>query len=374
MKPYAAHVHRRKGAPGSRVLRWRERLQKHAPAVMPPLKEPFLVHQRLSTGDSMTNITSIQQPEITPADMDALRENLRDIMANDGGYSQARIAREADISPTTLSQWMGGTYAGSLQAVGKKVRAWLQAFEERTRDGGLPQPPAWADTPISKKIMSGLRYAQMAQDLVLILGGAGLGKTKTVDRYRASTPNVWVVELTPATGGEISAMEEIVIALGVRDYARTSGHLFRTILTKVRNTNGLLVLDEAQHLTVKALDQVRAILDQGQIGLVLLGNERVYTQMTGGNRAPFLDRLYSRVGQKIILKKASTKDADAIIDAWGFDDPRCREALRTIASKPGALRQLNKVLRLAAAYAKAQDRKLSCDDIAVAARELGVFE
>lgn len=374
MKQYAAHVHRRKGAPGSRVMRWRDRLVKHAPAVMPPLKEPFLVHQRLSTGDSMTsNITHLPS-EITPPEMDALRESIRHIVEKDPTYSQARVGKEADVSSSTLSQWLGGSYPGNNNVIGKKLRAWLTAYEERTKDGGLPQPPAWVETPTSARILSGLRYAQMAQDLVLILGGAGVGKTKTIERYRNQQPNVWVVELTPATGGEIAAMEEIVIALGVRDYARTSGHLFRTILSKVRNTNGLLILDEAQHLTVKALDQVRAILDQGQIGLVLAGNERVYSQMTGGNRAAYLDRLYSRVGQKIILRKATTKDADAIIDAWGFEDARCREPLRAIASKPGALRQLNKVLRLAAAYAKSQNHKLSCEDIAAAARELGVHE
>lgn len=373
MKDYAKHYDR-KGRPGSRLLRRRERLVQQAPARYPPLKQPFLVHQRTSAGDSMTNNIAMLPTEISPQEMDGIREAIRNVIDKDTAYSQARVAKEADVSGSTLSQWLGGTYAGSQQAVAKKLRAWHRAYEERTRDGGLPQPPAWADTPTSARIIGGLRYAQMAQDLVLILGGAGLGKTKTIERYRSMQPNVWTVELTPATGSEIGVLEEIVIALGVRDYARTSGHLFRTILSKVRNTNGLLILDEAQHLTVKALDQVRAILDQGGIGLVLAGNERVYTQMTGGNRAPFLDRLYSRVGQKIILRKASAKDADAIIDAWGFDDAKCRDALRAIASKPGALRQLNKVLRLAAAYAKAQQHKLGCEDIHVAARELGVYE
>lgn len=376
MKPYAAHVHRRKGAPGSRLLRWRERLQTHAAAVMPPLKKPFLIHQRLSTGDSMSsNVTAIQQPEITPADMDALREAVRNLIERDSSYSQARIAKEADLSGTTLSQWLGGTYNGNQQNTARKVRAWLQAYEERNRDGGLPQLPAWVETPTGTRILGGLRYAQLAQDLVLIVGNAGVGKSKTIEHYASTQPNVWVVELTPASGGVLPCLEEIVIQLGVKEYARTASHLFRTILSKVRNTNGLLILDEAQHLTPLALDQVRAILDQGQIGLVLAGNDRVLSQMTGGNRAAYLDRLFSRIGQKIVLRKCSVKDADALINAWGFDDQRCRDALRAIASKPGALRQLNKVLRLATAYARAQSRaKATCEDINASARELGVFE
>lgn len=322
----------------------------------------------------MTNITALPNAEISVEDMDALRESIRTLSERDPAYSQARIAREADISGSTLSQWLGGTYQGNLQTVGKKVAAWWRGYEERTQNGGLPQAPVWVETPTSKRVMDGLRYAHLAQDIVLIVGGAGVGKSKSIERYSTQAPNVWTVELTPATGGVMSCLEEIVVALGIRDYARTGSHMLRAILSKVRNTNGLLILDEAQHMTVQALDQVRAINDQGQIGLVLAGNERVYTQMTGGNRAAYLDRLHSRVGQKIVLRKSSAKDVDAIIDAWNIQDTRCREAMRNIASKPGALRVLTKVLRLAAAYAKAQNRRACCDDINAAARELGVFE
>ena len=210
--------------------------------------------------------------------------------------------------------------------------------------------------------------------MVVIVGGAGLGKTKTFERYQASMPNVWHVEMTAAAGGLMSCLEEIVLALGITDYIRTASYMQRAILARIRKTNGLIIIDEAQHLTVPALDQVRSLNDQGKIGLVLAGNDRVYTQLTGGNRAAYLDRLYSRVGKKIHLKRATQGDADAIINAWGINDSPCRERVRDIASKPGALRVLNKVLRLAATYAKANNRKICCDDILASARELGVFE
>ena len=76
--------------------------------------------------------------------------------------------------------------------------------------------------------------------------------------------------------------------MGLRDLVNSAAYIQRAIFQKVRNTSGLLILDEAQHLTVQALDMVRAINDQTSIGLVLCGNDRVITQMTGGNRAPFL--------------------------------------------------------------------------------------
>lgn len=321
------------------------------------------------------NVTALPNMtnDLSPEQLADLRERIRVVAQDDPTYSQARIAREADVSGATLSQFLGGTYAGSVQNVARKLQTWLQALDDRKTAGKLPEGPEWVPTPTSEKILAGLRYAQMANDLVLIIGGAGLGKSKTIQRYGKIAPNVWHVELTPATGSVMSCLQEIAIALGLRDLTNSAAYLQRAIFTRVRGTGGVLVLDEAQHLTVQALDQVRAINDQAGIGLVLCGNERVYTQMAGGNRAPFLDRLHSRIGKKILLKRATTGDADAIIAAWGIEDSPCKEAIRKIASTSGALRVLNKVLRLAATYAQANNRRIGCDEIKHAAIELGVL-
>lgn len=312
--------------------------------------------------------------ELTPEQMTDLRERIRIIIRDDSTYSQARIAREADVSPTTLSQFLGGTYAGNVQNVARAVVKWVNALDARYAAGALPEGPAWVSTPTSEKITATLRYAQMAADIVLIYGGAGIGKSKTIDRYRRTAPNVWHVELSAASGSIMGMLEMIAEAIGVRDYVRSANHIERAILARIKGTGGLLVLDEAQHLTVQALDEARVFNDKGGVGLVLCGNERVYSQMTGGNRAPFLDRLYSRVGKKIYLRRSLVADADKIIAAWGIDDSPCRDAVRAIAGKPGALRVLNKVLKLAATYAKAKGRAISCDEITHAATELGVFD
>src|ERR1035437_1267786 len=52
-------------------------------------------------------------------------------------------------------------------------------------------------------------------------------------------------------------------------------------------TGGLLVIDEAQHLSVAALDQIRSIHDATDLGIALVGNQQVYARLTGGNRAAY---------------------------------------------------------------------------------------
>ncbi|QHB72915.1 AAA family ATPase [Stenotrophomonas sp. 364] len=312
--------------------------------------------------------------EITADAVFTLRERVRMIAEAGNGYSQARIAKESAISGATLSQFLAGSYAGNIQAVARKVQVWLDHHQAKANGETLPAAPHWVDTPTSRRIINDLRYAQLAADLVLIVGSAGVGKTKAIARYQTLSPNVWHVEMSAATASLLRSLEEIALRVGIKEPPIGAAALQRAIAARIGGCGGLLVIDEAQHLTVQALDQVRWFNDKCAVGVVLCGNDRVYTQMTGGNRAAHLDRLYSRVGKKTHLKRACVGDADALIKAWGIDDSRCHACIRRVAMRPGALRALNKVLRLAATYAQASRKRLDAEVIDAAALELGVFE
>lgn len=378
-----ADLRKVRGAPGALLIARRQRmgeviLKTYKSEIGVPQPRRRKIPRYRHPGNPMeSNVTQLVTPtpsiqgEISNEQTLDLRDRIRAIAEDDKTYTQTQIAREAGISGTTLSQWLGGTYAGSNENVVRKLHLWLEGYEARLNAGGLPVAPQWVNTPTGEKVIAGLRYAQMANDIVVIYGGAGLGKSKSIERYRVQAPNVWVAEMTPATSGVLGCMDVICEAMGIREYSRTPSSMQRSILAKARGTNGLLVIDEAQHLTTTALDQVRAINDQAQVGLVLCGNERVYGQMAGGTRAAYLDRLFSRIGKRIHLKKSSDGDVDAIIEAWGVQDMQCKARIRDIASRPGALRVLTKVLRLAATFAKAGGRRICCDDIQAAWRELG---
>ena len=359
------------GRPAARLAR-RLAYREHRAQVDARMKSTFLpgpYHMERNQSAALSVVTeSLHNATADDAD---LRARIRAIAEDDDSYSQARIAKEAGISGTTLSQWLGGTYGGNNANTEGKLRVWLEQYELAQANGGLPVGPEWVETPIAKKIIGGLRYAQLAGDIVLIYGAAGVGKSKSMVRYMQSAPNVFYVEMSPATGSLLSCLEEIAIGIGLRDYTRHAAGLMRAICARLRGTNGLLILDEAQQLGLQALDQVRSIHDKTGIGLALVGNERVYTQMAGSNRAAFLDRLFSRVGKRIHLKHSSDADADAYVKAWGIDDAGCKARVRDIARRPGALRTLGKVLRMAAAQAQAENRAMCCDDIQAVWRELG---
>lgn len=321
---------------------------------------------------TVTPIAGIQ-PD-TSEDRD-LREIIRDLLDTVPGLTQARIAKEigTGVSGATLSQWLGGNYAGDNDKIEARVAGWLETFEERRARGGLPAAPEWIATPTTERIEAGLRYAQLAQDLVIIYGAAGVSKTKTCEHYRTLAPGVVMATMAPANEGVMGCLSTIAEAAGIRDMPHSVPKLHAAIVQKLRATSGLLIVDEAQHLGIKALDEVRSIQDQCFIGVALVGNEHVYSRMTG-NRAAYLDRLYSRIGKVVKIGRATAADIDLLIDAWKINDSECKASVREIAKRPGALRVLTKVLRLAASFAAAKGQPICCDHIKAAWRDLGAFE
>lgn len=318
-----------------------------------------------NTAEAVDNVTSIYRGDET------LREEVRATMGADKNLSQAAVAKEAGVSNTTLSQWLNRCYQGDNEAVDAKLRIWLEAYRARlAADQSLPEAPSYVDTPTAARVVAALGYAQIAGDITVAYGAAGLGKTTACRRYQASRPNVWVATMDPACTGVVTCLQEICDALGLPS-AGGARAMSRAITKRVDGTHGLLVIDEAQHLSVSALDQVRSIHDATGIGIALVGNEGVYARMAGGRNAQALDRLFSRIGKRLALRKSSDADIKALVKAWGIEDAKCLPTLLAIAHGPGALRTLTKTLRLASMQAIAEHRGVCCEDVRAAARELG---
>jgi DNA transposition AAA+ family ATPase len=312
---------------------------------------------------SDTNVRSIYQGDVE------LREKIHAAM-REKRSSQAIVAKESGISTATLNQWLSGKYSGDNEGVDNKLRIWLEADQARRAAGSsMPVAPGFQHTPTAQRILGTLAYAQMANDIVVTYGGAGLGKTTTCEFYQGSSPNVWIVTMTPSTAGVVTALEEICDALSLAP-GGGARKMTKAICRRVRNTNGLLIIDEAQHLSVPALDEIRSIHDATNIGIALVGNDGVFARMAGGRNAQQLDRLYSRVGKRLSLRQSTEADIIAMISAWGINDAKCRSTLIDIARKPGALRTLNKTLRLASMHAAAEGREVCCEDVRAAASEL----
>lgn len=286
---------------------------------------------------------------VVPTSGDALRTAVIDEIRQ-SRVSHNRLSVESGISPVRLKNWLESKSRGDVSIIENALAAWLNAMREsreQAAQGLIPADPAWLPTPTAEIIQTALRYAHKLADISVIYGGAGLGKTLTANQYREEHPNVWIATMTPSINTVGACLERVASAVGISTLFPSAVRAENAIVSRVSGTGGLIIVDEAQHISVQCLEQLRSIQDVAKIGMAFLGNESVYTQLTGGSRKAHFAQLYSRIGKPQRLGKPTAADIDTLLDAWGVADNKARSLCREIGGKPGALRGLTKVLRMA---------------------------
>lgn len=243
--------------------------------------------------------------------------------------------------------------------------------------------PRWVDTPTSKAIWTTLMYAQVTPAIVLIHGGAGLGKTHTSREYwieksntpmpgaYARKPTVYMVTCHPGMSTVTSVLCAISEAVGRGGDAYRNDVMTRQILQVVM-PGDLLIIDEAQHLEIKALDQIRHFNDVGKIGIAYLGNDEIYTRIYGrGRKASFIGPLKSRVGKRLSLPQPTDEDVIAILGAWNIDGKKETDYALKIGLSSIGLRGLTQVLRQSAVIAESMNRVIDSRVLLTAVTNLG---
>lgn len=301
---------------------------------------------------------------------DDLRTRVRAEMRA-AGLVQTRAATEIGVSDSAFSQWLSRKYPGDVAAIETKALRWLDARIERAELAqGLPEAPQYIDLPTSRRIRAALSYAQMAGDIALVHGGAGISKTTTARQYAATHNNVWLATMTASTATLGACLDRVASTCGVRVTSGRVARIEADLVDRIENSRGLLIIDEAQHLSTRAIEALRAIHDATGVGLALLGNDQVYSRITGGRRSAEFAQLFSRIGKRVRLQLPSRADVDALLIAWGVTGVSEREAVLNISRKPGGLRAVTKTLRMASMVAAADGVPVNAGHITAAWADL----
>ena len=261
--------------------------------------------------------------------------------------TQAQVAKEVGISATAVNQLLNGNYKADPAVMLQKLANWLTARDQRA---DAPRDPGFVLTETAKQIMADMSYALATQSIVINHGASGVGKTTALREFQRLNNNVWVITTSPSRSTMTECLYELAMELGMENAPRLRGPLARALRRRLRNTKGLIVVDEADHLDRATLEELRILVEEVEVGMVLVGNSRVYTQLTGGQRSEDFARLYSRVAKKRAITKAKKADVLAVANAWNIDGQAERDLLLQISERPGALRLVSKTLKLAVMY------------------------
>ena len=291
----------------------------------------------------MSNVVTLDQNSNTGRDVLARVKALLE----QSTVTQAQIAKEIGVSGSTVNQLLNGNYKADPTAMVQKLANWLTARDQRA---DAPRDPGFVMTETAKQIMADMGYALTTQSIVIIHGISGVGKTTALREFQRNNNNVWVITTSPSRATMTECLYELAMELGMENAPRLRGPLARALRRRLRNTKGLIVVDEADHVDRPTLEELRILAEEVEVGLVLVGNSRVYTQLTGGPRSEDFARLFSRIAMKRALTKAKKADVLAFASAWNITGAAELDLLLRISERPGALRLVSKNLKLAVMY------------------------
>ena len=251
--------------------------------------------------------------------------------------SQAALGKQWQRSGATVGLWLSGKYTGDVEALDARATAWLTSQTPR-----ITKLTDWLPTPTCDDLVDLLTHAQQQAEIVTISGGAGIGKSHTFAHYAKENPNrAYRIDLTSARGSVSGLIREVADLLKVK-----SGRMDETERESIKalhGTKAVLLVDEAQLLAPGALETLRRISDLAGCGLVLAGNQRVYTNLFTRQSTAYFAQLRSRISY---YKQLTTPTAaDVTLFVRHYLTPDDIENAKLLACGPEGFRPLVRAIR-----------------------------
>ena len=275
----------------------------------------------------------------------------------DSGKTQSDVARGVRLSATVISQFIAGKYAGAGANIAKRIAAYLTVEAQRAI---APRDPTWVLTENAKALLTMFDQCRILCDFGIAYGAAGTGKTKTAQRYKQSNPDTILVHGTLAIRRPRAFLRHLAELDGVdTPSSGATDALFKGVLSRLRDSGRLIIVDEAQLLDYGALEMLRRLHDLSRlkadggecvgVGVVLLGNEVIWRVFHEGRSRSQYDQVISRTAYRRCLEPGfPPTDVEAVARQYiDGADGECIAYLVKQAGGVGGLRSVVKICRMA---------------------------
>lgn len=254
--------------------------------------------------------------------------------------SQSAVAKALGVSKATLNLYLQNKYAGDVHALNNKVQSYLNLMQKREKTAQLDID--FVQTNTAKQILSFLGLAHVLQQMGIIYGGAGVGKTTCLKEYQRANPACVLIE--PDTGFTAKVLlQELCRALG-QDSRGNIHEMTERVVETLRGSGRMLMIDEAELLPLRALESIRRIHDKSGCAVMLVGMPKLLLNLKG----PFAEfkQLYSRVSVRLdVGENLSEADLRQMIkETLGIENESVLKEL--IKTAQGGARKLAKLMLL----------------------------
>lgn len=258
---------------------------------------------------------------------------------DDNKKSRSWLSKKASIPSGTLSQILSGKYVSSPTRQLNQMLSVLEVEGERLKDG----TPGYVRGSVHNLMGVVFDRTRKHQNFGVITGYVGVGKSRCCIEYRETHPMTLLVEVSPnMTPGVLMTelLEQLNNAVPVG-----LDRKFRELVRVLKGTNYVVIADEAEKMSSSALEHLRRLRDMAQVGVVLVGTEKL-TNLIKPQHGQF-DQIRSRVGMwPETIQRISRDDADDMArTALLYAGELSHEVLETLwAYCSGSARVLNENL------------------------------
>lgn len=293
---------------------------------------------------------------------ESIAERVRQYIEGHEGMSQEKFAKLAGMSGGTLSMFLKNQCKGNVERTAKRILAVLEAEENRDFAQTTVREPEIVRTSVMAKIWTGLLYANSRNDIIVIYGYPGLGKTCALKKWANEHASSLFITASPniKTGRDI--MEEILEAMSRKAEGRNK-LLEKNIIRALRGTNRAIIIDEAHFLWLDGLETLRRIYDATQCPVILAGNNKIMDMITERNKS-ITGQFFSRAVRIALEPKIEMEDVEKIVLQNGVDlDDECLEELYRVANEIGSLRVMTKLFLFAWTLANDEESPITIEHI-----------
>lgn len=283
--------------------------------------------------------TGYTAPESTSPRCKPFREPLRAALSeykNKHTLSNAQLARELGIDPTGVSKYLNKKPEGDIDQLEARVQDVLKAAPKRRE-----VTAELFQTSVTRSVAARLEIIRKTNDFGLLTGHAGIGKSCAVDLYAAANAASILVRLSrwsAHSGGLEAALFSQLETKAKERFIRRA----EWMVDRLKGSNRLVIIDNAQRLTSGALDWLFDFHDATGCPIALVGNPDILTKIAR------VDQRFSRIGyaREVTLMKPEPAAMQLLEQLCPGDAEELKDLAVAVASQRGYLRALRKHVAL----------------------------
>lgn len=231
-------------------------------------------------------------------------------------HSLKYLADSISISRSQLSRILAFKYTAPCGDSISKILKFIEREEQRTLS---EKASGFVETSVYRVMTAACRRAHLYRCLSAVSAFVGTGKTLAAREYAANTPGTILIEAIPGmTAGvllsELVKKTDAIVHKSVQFGSGSLPQKMAAIIEALKGTDSLLILDEAETVSPKALEFMRRISDIAGVGLVFCGTERLKS-LIGDPHGRF-GQINSRViFWPKVIESITRVDSDALVKA-----------------------------------------------------------